>query len=546
MICRILFLFAVIFSALFHLTVYGNGSVRLDVQFPYSLNGEKHKVIPAGSTQILFLNIESIDLPKEETANIKVTLPSGIHALKMEGWNTAKDNVITAKWKLPANYGQVFSVVSLSCDKDLKEGNYAISVEIRYDGKEYIQKVDFSIGKSEASAAGVSEEKENSTWYIQRIVAPVDEDGKVDQREAKDILYVRDVTLENIRNRLIGSKPADWPSLLNTPAAYILLEMRNPNKDTRTLHFVAELMDRPSGEVKKGLISVRTEDGGIGWSDENTDATEASIGLLPQVSQPVIMPLYINPFTINEGNYNLRITLTDGNTSKVTEVPLTIVKRKSTEIFAIGFAGACVAFVMASFKKLKKCTIRIGARGDITVALFAALAFGGVVVPVTLLGDFFHVILGPFSGLITGVLNGIVQYLLLMALLILFRRPGVLSLFFLMRWLLSAILFGRVTLVGILICSVSIVVLEFVLWVWGFFKKEVITEQYAILIAVMIGIADAFITFINMQQMMFFYRLYYANWFIALYMLVNGILYSSIGAWMGYRMGEKLKQVMGT
>ena len=130
------------------------------------------------------------------------------------------------------------------------------------------------------------------------------------------------------------------------------------------------------------------------------------------------MPLYINPFTINEGNYNLRITLTDGNTSKVTEVPLTIVKRKSTEIFAIGFAGACVAFVMASFKKLKKCTIRIGARGDITVALFAALAFGGVVVPVTLLGDFFHVILGPFSGLITGVLNGIVQYLLLMALLI--------------------------------------------------------------------------------------------------------------------------------
>ena len=163
-----------------------------------------------------------------------------------------------------------------------------------------------------------------------------------------------------------------------------------------------------------------------------------------------------------------------------------------------------------------------------------------------MLGDFFHVILGPFSGLITGVLNGIVQYLLLMALLILFRRPGVLSLFFLMRWLLSAILFGRVTLVGILICSVSIVVLEFVLWVWGFFKKEVITEQYAVLIAVMIGMADAFITFINMQQMMFFYRLYYADWFIALYMLVNGILYSSIGAWMGYRMGEKLKQVMGT
>lgn len=64
-------------------------------------------------------------------------------------------------------------------------------------------------------------------------------------------------------------------------------------------------------------------------------------------------------------------------------------KRKGTGMFAIGFAGACVAFVIASFKKLRECTIQIGARGDITVALFAALAFGGVVVPVTLLGDFF-------------------------------------------------------------------------------------------------------------------------------------------------------------
>lgn len=54
MICRILFLFTVIFSALFHLTVYGNESVRLDVQFPYSLNGEKHKVIPAGVHKFYF------------------------------------------------------------------------------------------------------------------------------------------------------------------------------------------------------------------------------------------------------------------------------------------------------------------------------------------------------------------------------------------------------------------------------------------------------------------------------------------------------------
>ena len=50
----------------------------------------------------------------------------------------------------------------------------------------------------------------------------------------------------------------------------------------------------------------------------------------------------------------------------------------------------------------------------------------------------------------------------------------------------------------------------------------------------------------NMEQLMFFYRLYYADWFIGLYMLMNGLLYSTLGSWMGYRIGSRLKQVMGT
>lgn len=46
-------------------------------------------------------------------------------------------------------------------------------------------KIDFSIGESEVPTAEASEEKKNSTWYIQRIIIPVNEDGKVDQREEK-------------------------------------------------------------------------------------------------------------------------------------------------------------------------------------------------------------------------------------------------------------------------------------------------------------------------------------------------------------------------
>ena len=65
------------------------------------------------------------------------------------------------------------------------------------------------------------------------------------------------------------------------------------------------------------------------------------------------------------------------------------------------------------------------------------------------------------------------------------------------------------------------------------------------MVAIAIGIGDALITMVNLEQMMFFYRLYYADWYIALYMIINGLIYSSIGTWIGYKVGEKLQQVTG-
>lgn len=64
-------------------------------------------------------------------------------------------------------------------------------------------------------------------------------------------------------------------------------------------------------------------------------------------------------------------------------------------------------------------------------------------------------------------------------------------------------------------------------------------------VALLLGLGDALISFINLEQMMFFYRLYYADWFLVMYMFVNGLLYSSIGCWLGYKTGLKLQQVVG-
>ena len=153
--------------------------------------------------------------------------------------------------------------------------------------------------------------------------------------------------------------------------------------------------------------------------------------------------------------------------------------------------------------------------------------------------------LGPFSGLVTGLLNGVLQYLLIMSLLILFQQPGVLSLMYVVKFMLSGLMLGHFSPLGILSCCVYIVVLEATLYLSGFYKQNHSKNNYMFFICLMMGVADAFITFVNLEQMMFFYRLYYADWYLALYMLINGLLYSAAGSWLGYKLGLKLRQVMG-
>ena len=99
--------------------------------------------------------------------------------------------------------------------------------------------------------------------------------------------------------------------------------------------------------------------------------------------------------------------------------------------------------------------------------------------------------------------------------------------------------------ITVLICFI-IAVIEGALLLTGFYRKEKLTLAYGLFISLVMGICDAGLTFINMQQLMLFYRLYYADWFIGLYMVINGLLYSSLGSFLGWKTGSRLRQVMGS
>lgn len=511
------------------------------VSFPYSLT-ETAPTVPQGSTQLLYVTAEHVNVPREETLHVAVELPDGFAPEAGGGWTIAGQRAET-QLSLSADYGQNMAVLSVAASEVAAVGTHTARVTFSGAGLSETKEISFTVAPGQTEKTDKKgAAKKSLGWYIQSVVTPVSADGTRQSGAEQNTLYVRDVQLENIRHRLTGGGAVDWSTAFSEPATYVLAELRNPKKDVRSLRFRAELVDRKTGAAVPGLV---TPSGHSGMAmPAARGATEAVISLDGNIVQGVVLPLYVDPFEIEEGDYSLRTTVWDEGSSRTNESPLTIVKKRNVGFFALTVATICALGILLFSGKLCRRIKTLGAGGDIAVALFASLAFGSVVLPVTLLGDFLHVFLGPFSSLVTGLLSGVLQYLLLFALLTLFRRPGVAALFFLMKWLLAGILFGRFTPVAALNYAVYIGVLETVLYASGFYRGEEITRTRLWLTALLAGVADMAITFLNLEQLMFFYRLYYADWFIGLFVIVNGLVYSSLGAFLGMKLGKKLSGVM--
>lgn len=557
MVCRFFCLLSILFFTITGVTYAGEA--ELTAVYPYSLDNKASNETYGAGTRPLYINVENYNNSEPEEAKIEVYLPSGLSVEHNPVWQSqeiATGLVLSKKIELPANYGQIFDLLYLRSGSALTAEGHEIIVKVITDTWEKDKNIKFThhvdsndkeIEETVDQTKSLDDKKYN--WYIQSLTLPVDSYGKKDDRTQEATIYIRDTTFEGFRNRMTGDGTTNWAAVFNHPAAHVLLEMRNPQLDTRVLKFKAELINRSTGEVMPGLCKAGESDNesGQGWSGaiDQQYASTALISLDGIKNQTFILPLYADQFKIVEGEYNLRVTVDGSGQSKIYETPVTIVKQRSIGLFAIGFSILCFVLLIANFARFKKCILNIGAKGAITVSLFAAIAFGGIVLPSTILNDFLHVFMGPFAGLVTGLLNGVFLYLLVMALLVLYRKPGVIGLMFLLKWLLACLIFGRFTPIGVLSYSVYIVVLEVVLSLCYFYRKSILTPKYIFFISIVIGCTDAFITLINMEQMMFFYRLYYADWYIFLYMFVNGLLYSSIGSFLGYRIGCKLQQVMG-
>ncbi|MFQ6072476.1 MAG: hypothetical protein ACE5KT_07240, partial [Methanosarcinales archaeon] len=242
----------------------------------------------------------------------------------------------------------------------------------------------------------------------------------------------------------------------------------------------------------------------------------------------------------------------------------------ATALFLLLFLFFSFNLVLESFKTSQL----------ILIALFGTATFVSVNIPGTILFDLVPVLLGPFSPfsfIITGIFYEIILYMLIMALVMLVPRVGVVTLANVVRFLMNGFILGHFNPVFLLSYASLSVALEFALYITGFtfFKKRdekryksypksldqtsnktsaytikgnpSFNPKYShitlILAAIACGIADAYNTIVFFNVYMFLYRLYYATWYIILYVVIDGFLYTAIGAPLGVILGNKLKKI---
>ena len=171
-------------------------------------------------------------------------------------------------------------------------------------------------------------------------------------------------------------------------------------------------------------------------------------------------------------------------------------------------------------------------------------------VPSTLFLNLIRAILGPISVLLTGLINETLYYALLTALLIYIngdpkntdttnrertKGSGVILLVSAVRLLLGGVTFGLFTPMAIVYTGTSVLLLE-----TGFL---LVRNRTLLAWAVVLGICDAVSVYVDFQLSILFYRLFYADWYIVLRILIEGFVYTFIGVLLGARLGRGLWRV---
>ena len=397
---------------------------------------------------------------------------------------------------------------------------------------------------------------------IESIEMPTDATGKADLRQREDTIYYARPLF-----RWLGTSQTN----AYEPITYQTVQLRNAGEETIHIVVSSTNTDTKRGETIPFLAPPATANGG-------TNRSVAFASLPGGVVTEIPLSIYFHPMYIEQGKTKQAIPgeYARDITVKVWGSDATILREKrplhlivpnqqALLISLLAIIGSSIGFAIV-LRFHEQIFAGFTTKQIIVIALFGTTVFVAVMVPSTLFLNLISAVLGPISVLLTGLINETLYYALLTALLIYIngdpenttgvltarinkdpatpgrakaRRhssgSGVILLVSVVRLLLSGVTFGLFTPMAIVYTGTSVLLLE-----TGFLF---VRGRHILAWAVVLGICDAIAVYVDFQLSILFYRLFYADWYIVLRILIEGFAYTFIGVLLGARLGRGLWRV---
>jgi len=377
-------------------------------------------------------------------------------------------------------------------------------------------------------------------------MTPCDERGNFLENQQKNTIVIKDQSSGFLRSFYVSDKEHDGD--------HVAFQFENSGNYPALLDVNYLIRDINNGQAVDWLDNLRQESG------LDQSGINLQVYVAPHSSTKSVLTIRSRTNVLVPGEFmqNLTATMFTSNSPFIDiSEPLFIRKINASNInstiFAIFFAIAGILLMIIYHRKIWG---RLSSREYILIAIYSAIAFTTVSIPSSVLYSFVHAFLGPFSFLFTGIFSEIISYMLLVSLVVLLPRPGVITSYLLIKFMLSAIVLGNLSVISVLWYPMRAVILELVFYLSGFFDntgnrlifdnvKTCLRNRLSVYrAAIMIALADAILAYISLNMTMFFYRLFYADWYVWLYVSVSGFLYTLISVPIGIRLGNGLRKVV--
>jgi hypothetical protein len=533
-IFNLIFVYSIFLCSAFSETKAGQErAVEIVNEIPYGM--KKGCLAARGSLLTALLQVES-RTEKDIRIDYEIRVPKPLRPENICRDIQVKElkdaYLLAASFNLSTKFDKWYRTVEIHLPCDMPEGVYKIGSTAQITGpgincKKFKRDIILEVAAKERLARCLA---------IKRIIIPVNQMGELNEKEKKN-----SVLMNRKRTPLISFMLPEKDAF--EPAAYAAVEIGNRSRRDASILATLEMLDPETKTPVKGFEPLLPP----GHGGLSLKKVYSMARIKAKSNSQVILPIYAEEGVTLAGRYLARFGLRYFGTDTVIslkEVEIDIIARRLTPVFITVSAFTCSFFTLLWMYWKRQNILRIKTKDLITIAMFAGCIFAVVSLPGTIVWQFAHAVLGPFSFLVTGFFSEIVYYILLTALVALIPRVGVAGLAIILRALMTDIIFGGFSPMSILNVGVTVIMSEAAFYICGITRAGTsLNVKRIAFAAVTCGLADVVISFVWFNMHMFLYRLYYDFWYIAIYLLIGGFFYTALAVPFGIRLGLRLKAV---